>query len=211
MYIDLLHKMLDEWGGVSLDLQRIEFAGVLPGLKAGRFDMGAGGVRRTAARLASPDFALSDPYLADGVGLLVRKDSPIQTWDDARGKALGGVRGENELESAKARLQATNVVEFPGRPESVLAVSNGQVDVVAGSGAELVYVIKTAPNGADLRVVPELIDLTSQGTALRKENQNLLTAVNCLVHKYMADGSMQQLAVKWYGSSAPVDNVAKAP
>jgi ABC-type amino acid transport substrate-binding protein len=209
MYIDFVNLMAKDLKISKVRFVRLEFAGMLPGLKAGRFDMGGAGVNQTPERLASQDFTLSTPYIASGTTLMVRKESPIQSWDDMRDKTLGGGRGEAQTAAARERAQPRNVIEFPGRPEGVLALANGQVDAYALDAAEGAYFIKTAPNGSMFRLLPEVISVVAKGTVFRRENRTLIDSANCVILKYLGAGVFDELTRKWYGTTGPVDTLRK--
>jgi len=64
-------------------LVQLDWAGLLPGLAAGRFDVVASGVTRTAQRLASKDLILLSPDLINGVAITKRRgDDTIKGWAD---------------------------------------------------------------------------------------------------------------------------------
>lgn len=209
LYIDFVNLMAKDRKIPQVKFVRLEFAGMLPGLRAGRFDMGGAGVNQTPARLASPDFKLSTPFIASGATLLLRNESPVRSWEEMRDKTLGGSRGEAQLAAARERANPRNVIEFPGRPEGELALANGQVDALAVDAAEGAYFIRTARDGHNFRLLPDIIGVIPKGTVFRNENTGLINAVNCVIRNYLIFGVFDQLSNKWYGTTGPVDTLRR--
>lgn len=209
MFIDLVNLWAKDLQIPKVQFDRIEFAATLPGLTAGKFDMGGAGVNQTAARLASTDFKLSKPFIASGSSLLLKNDSPVQGWSDMSDKILGGARQEAEFLAAKAKAVPKSTLEFPSTTEAEVALANGQVDAVGMDASEAQLYIKTAPNGSDFRVLADIIDPIAKGTVFRTQNTALIDAVNCEIGKELSDGTIDRLATQWYGSTGVVDTLRK--
>jgi len=114
-----------------------EFGALIPGLKAGRFDMIAAGMYITPTRCREIDF--SDPTYCIGEGYLVKAGNPydLHSYDDARENdevEIGVVAGAVELGYAEAvGIPRERIVVFPDAPSAVAGVQSGRVDAYAGT------------------------------------------------------------------------------
>ena len=205
-YIDLANKWAADLG-LKLEVVFVDWPTVLPGVQSGKFDLGGSGVDRTPARLASKDFIMSDPFIAYGVNLLVKKSSGIQNWDDMKGKKLGVTRGENEGDVAKARIGSivSGVTEYSGYQDGLLDILNGRIDGFATGGPPLAYLVKTAPNGDQLAVVGTPLQVIGEGVAVHEQCPALAQAIDKLIAQYLKDGTLETIYTKWYGTPSPVD------
>ncbi|MDC3425674.1 transporter substrate-binding domain-containing protein [Aquibacillus sp. 3ASR75-11] len=84
--IDLIKALADEVG-IEIDIQAMEFSGVVAGIGSGRFDIGIAGMTITEERKENIDF--SQPYYDAGLILAVRSDNDeIKSVDDLSGKTV---------------------------------------------------------------------------------------------------------------------------
>jgi cystine transport system substrate-binding protein len=194
--------------GKALNLQvkfeKLDFAGLLPGLSAGRFDMIASGVTRTPERLASKDFILLSPYVVNGTAMTRREaDSAIATWKDVCGKVMGAIRGGAFQKIAKEKLPAgcvTESREYPGSTELFLDLSNGRIDFAAHDFLGPKYLVKTGKISGVV-TSDELLATITQSVAVSNKNQPLATAIDALFDGWRKDGTLKGLAEKWFGAS----------
>lgn len=195
-YVELFRKIASDLG-LQVEFVRLEWAGVLPGLGANRFDMGCDGASWTAERLSSTQFLMTAPTAVNATVGLTRKDTGIKTIADAKGKTLGGVRGEIYFESARKALAGSKVVEFPGMTESLLGLVNGQSDLIALNLSNALNVLATHPRKDDLVIVGPALEVFPQSLCVNPNQPDLLVAVNLLLANYRADGTLKALLTKY--------------
>ncbi|SEQ21521.1 cystine transport system substrate-binding protein [Faunimonas pinastri] len=203
-YVDLFSQIGTDLG-LKVKFVQIEWSGILPGLAANRFDLACDGASWTKERLASDQFLMTAPTSINASVAITRKDTGIKTFADANGKPLGGVRGENYLEDAKTALPKSPSTEFPGMPESLIGLQNGQVDLVATNLANALDILATAPNKDDLALVGPALHVFPQGLCVNPRESDLLVATNMLLGNYRADGTLKNLVGKYAPSTADVD------
>jgi len=203
-YYELFRKLAEDLG-LELVVERVAFAGQLPGLAANRFDMACTGTSWTAPRLATTDFLMTGPTGVNATVGLVRNDSPVRAWADGAGRRLGGVRGEIYLESARRSVTgASQVLEFPGHPEGLLALLNGQVDLHAANLTIALNTLQSHPMRAQFRMIMPPLDVFAQSLCVNPRQGDLLVAVNTLLGNYRADGTLARL-VGQFGDPAEVE------
>lgn len=207
-YVDLFSKIGSDLG-LKVEFVQLEWAGILPGLAANRFDLACDGASWTSERLSSTQFFLTAPTAVNATVAITRKDTGIKTFDDAKKAELGGVRGENYFEGAKKALPDATPTEFPGMQESLIGLQNDQVKLVAMNLSNALNVLTTAPNKDELSLVGPALQVFPQGLCVNPKEPDLLVAVNTLLGNYRADGSLKELVTKYGGSSAEVDMLDK--
>lgn len=203
-YVDLFTKIGTDLG-LKVKFVQIEWAGILPGLAANRFDLACDGASWTPERLSSDQFFLTSPTAVNATVALTRKDTGIKTFADAKTAELGGVRGENYFEGAKKALPDAPATEFPGFQESLIGLQNDQVKLVAMNLSNALNVLATAPNKGDLVMVTPALQVYPQGLCVNPKEPDLLVAVNALLGNYRADGSLKALVGKYGDSTDEVD------
>ena len=203
-YVDLFTKIATDLG-LEIEFVKLEWAGILPGLAANRFDMACDGASWTTERLGSDQFLMTSPTSVNATVALTRKDTGIKTFDDAKDKQLGGVSGENYFEDAKTALPDASSNGFPGMQESLIALQNGQVDLVAVNLANALTVLAEAPNKDDLVLVGPALRVFPQGLCVNPREPDLLVAANLLLGNYRADGTLKDLVGKYAPSTADVE------
>jgi ABC-type amino acid transport substrate-binding protein len=208
-YVELF-KQLGADLGLKVAFVRLEWAGILPGLGANRFDLACDGASWTPARLGSTQFLMTAPTAVTASVAVARKDSGITTWDQATGKPIGGVRGENYFEDVKKRLPTSPATTFPGETEAMLGLANGQVQLVALNLSTALHILATTPDKDAFTLVGPALQIFPQGLCVNPREPDLLVAVNTLLGKYRQDGTLKKLIAASGDSTAEVDLLARA-
>lgn len=203
-YVDLFKKIGDDLG-LKVDFVQIEWAGILPGLAANRFDMACDGASWTKERLGSDQFLMTAPTSLNASVALTRKETGIKTIAEGKGKPIGGTNGENYYEDLKKALPGSAQTGFPGEQEALIALGNGQVDLVAMNLMNAMDILAHAPNRDDLALVGPALHVFPQGLCVNTREPDLLSATNMLLGNYRADGTLKALVGKYASSTADVD------
>ena len=83
--VDILKKVAEKMG-MELDLQQMDFDSVIPGVQAGKFDVGMSGITVTDKRKENVDF--SSVYFMAAQAIVVTADSGITGKADLEGKKV---------------------------------------------------------------------------------------------------------------------------
>jgi ABC-type amino acid transport substrate-binding protein len=195
--------------GVKVEFVQLDWAGLLPGLAAGRFDVVASGVTRSAERIASKDFTMLSPYIVNGVAVTkLTNNAKIASWDDVCGKKMGVIRGSNEpklIQQAVPSGCVTNVVEYPGWTELALDLKNGRIDWI---GMDYLGPSYAASKDRNITVLPEVRMPKTQSIAVSAADPDLAKAMDALIARYREDGTLNTLVEKWFGQKV---DFAKMP
>jgi ABC-type amino acid transport substrate-binding protein len=201
--IDVMTAVGEELG-IGVTFRQLDFAGLLPGLTAGRFDVIASGVTRTPERLASTDFILLSPYIVNGAAITRRAgDEDIAGWETVCGKTMGAVRGGTFQKVAMETLPegcVTETREYPGSTELFLDLANRRIDFAAHDFLGPNYLLKSG-KVEDVVVLDELLATITQSVAVSPRNPALAEAIDATLAAWREDGTLQGLAEKWFGAS----------
>jgi polar amino acid transport system substrate-binding protein len=161
----IAHMGIKEMDGVLT-----EFAALIPGLKAKRFDM-------VLAMFINPQrcaqVAFSEPIYRIGQGIVVKKGNPlaIKSWDDLvkndkiRIATMAGAVQTSYLK--KLNVTDARVISLPDGPSALIAVSTGRADVFLISNLSARQMLQTAGATSDLELVAEAPDPIIDGKAGR--------------------------------------------
>jgi L-cystine transport system substrate-binding protein len=198
--IDICTEMAQRLG-LRPNFVVLEWAGILPGLAANRFDIVCTGVGRTPERLAAPDFLFGAATVQDGTGLVVRADNnQIHSWADARGMKMGGVRGAYYSSDVSQLFDGdVQLTEYPGETELFLDLQNGRIDFA--TMGYLVAAVRSTEN-PNLRLVDEPINPIPKGIPVNKNAPTLLANVDRLIAEFTETGQLEEWQIKWFGIPA---------
>lgn len=191
MGYDNIEPVVTDWGGL------------IPGLKAGRFDVITGGMYILKSRCENIDFA--EPMGIFGDAFIVASGNPkgIENYADLVEKDATMVTGAgyNTVEAAKNEgVPDGNVMQVPGPTEILAAVRAGRAD--AGAVTYFTALNLAEEAGGEIEVtnpsaLPEKY-LNWVGIGFRPEDSDFLEGFNAAQAKYL--GSEEMLAaVAEYG------------
>ena len=176
-----------------------EWAAILAGLAAGKYDMIVSQVGITARREQAFDF--SRPYTYSAPQLIVRRNDAAKyaTLADLKGKRVGVGQGSVFEQQVKA-VPGIEVKSYPAAPENLQDLAFGRIDAALNDSLMVSYLLKNSqlPIKAGARVgVPE-----RTGIAFRKGSPQFKAAVDKVLLDATADGSLKTLSLKWFGTDA---------
>lgn len=181
------------------DENKVEFQGVTaktrgPLLDNGEVDMVAATFTITDERKKSYNF--SDPYIKDGVGLLVKKSLGASSLKDLDGKTIGVAQSsttKTALDEEAKKLGITlKYSELGGYPEIKAALDSGRVDCFAVDASILNGYVDDSTVILDDRYDPQ-----EYGIASKKDNAELAKVINEVVNDMKTSGEMDKLIAKW--------------
>ncbi|KUO50740.1 MAG: ABC transporter substrate-binding protein [Desulfitibacter sp. BRH_c19] len=180
--------------GVELNYVTGEWAGLIEGLRAGRYDGILGSMAITPDRLEEVNFTV--PYYYSGAQLIVRKDSGITDPSEMEGKSIAiatGTTFEGDVESLGATVELydddnlTLSELVTGRVDGVIT------DRLVGMGA-----MREIRGGDELVMVGELLRTEEMGIAVHKDDVELLEKLNEILEGMHADGTLTKISEEWH-------------
>ena len=187
--------------GVKLEFVNAPFDGILPGLAAGKYDIGLSSFTDTREREQTVDFVT---YFSAGTSFFVRADGGprIEVLADLCGHTVAVQKGTVQADDATAQAgkckaagkAQLKVLVLPDQPAANLAMSSGRADVSMADSPVAAYQVEKSGGRFELTGKP--YGTAPYGIAVPKGSglaEPLLHAVQAI----MRDGSYAEVLKRW--------------
>jgi len=197
---EVAKAVLARMGIKQVDGVLTEFGSLIPGLKAGRFDIIAAGMFINPKRCAEINF--SEPSYGIGQAMLVVKGNPKGVKDyssikDNPDLKLAVMAGAVEVGYAKdAGVSEGQLVVLPDQSSLVAAVQSGRADAAALTALSIADMAKKADGVESTTPFGEVAGKSVKGHGgfgFRKDDTDLLKAFNAELKKFV--GSPEHIAL----------------
>ncbi|WP_349945984.1 transporter substrate-binding domain-containing protein [Lacrimispora sp. BS-2] len=179
----------------------VEFQGVTaktrgPLLENGEIDLVIATFTITPERKETYNF--STPYFTDAVGLLVNKNSGIESIEDLDGKIIGIAQSSTTKDGFKKYVDEKGFKvnpqfqEFDGYPALAQALATKQIDCFSVDRAILTGYLNDGN-----QILSDRFAEQDYGVAAAKQNAGLAAIVDEKVTSMVSDGSLMALQDKW--------------
>jgi polar amino acid transport system substrate-binding protein len=200
MDADLMHA-LGAVMGLKVTLVNSNFETIIPGLAAGRYDVGASSFTDTKEREKTVDFV---DYFNAGISFYAKSSANpgVNTIADLCGKTVATEKGTVETEEAqkqsktctKEGKKAVTVLIFPGQDAVNLAVSSGRAELGMADSPVVAYQIKQS-NG-QFKLVGKSYAFAPYGLAIPKTS-GMTTPILAALKVLIANGEYHAILSKW--------------
>jgi polar amino acid transport system substrate-binding protein len=190
-----LANAIGQYLGRPVEIQNTAFAGLIPSLQTHKIDLIISSMTATPERARS--IAFSDPYLKTVLCLLVAKNSPIQSIQDADqpGQVLAVKLGTTGHIYARDHIKKAEVRVLDKEDACVLEVVEGK------AGAFIYDQFSTYQNWRrnpdTTRALLRPFQEESWAIGLRQEDTALREQVNAFLKDYKERGGFEQLGDRW--------------
>ncbi len=196
-----LSKALAALMGLKANVVNETFDGIIPGLAAGKYDMGASSFTDTKAREKVVNFV--DYFLA-GTSFFTKASggTSVTGLSDLCGKTVAVEKGTTEESDAtaqgakckKAGKSGVTVLTFADQNGANLALSSGRAQLVMADSPVAAYAIKKS-NG-QFKITGQTYGTAPYGLAIPK-NSGLDQAVLAALKVLMSNGTYSSIMAKW--------------
>lgn len=170
--------------------------GIIAGLVTGRYDTIVGSMGITEERKKAVDFV--GPYYRSGIGLFVRKGAGIESIDKLEGKTIGVTLGEISEKWVRSQNKFS-VRTYKGLPEMLLDLGAGRIDAIVADDVPVLVAINKS-NAPVEQVESAQLPRFDNGIAIRKNNPELVAAIQGALDNMLADGTYEAISKKWIGA-----------
>lgn len=205
---DILAYICDDWG-VELEQLDLPFQGILTGLDAGQYDMVATAV--TISKTRAEQYAFTQPIaLAGQMVVKLKGNDKVTTNEDGTlnlaGLTIGvqqGATSETVLEAYKESVVAAGgesyeqMIGYAAFPEVYLDLQNGRIDALVQGRASALVQVNNNPDTYE--AVCSIGTPAYYGWCCRKDDQDLMDALNVTIQKMIDDGTLAKIQEKWLG------------
>jgi polar amino acid transport system substrate-binding protein len=187
--------------GLKAKLINSDFETIIPGLAAGRYDLGISSFTDTKEREKTVDFV---DYFSAGISFYAKSSANpgVSTVADLCGKTVAAEKGTVETEEAEAQSKkctkegkkAVTTLSFPGQNAVNLAVSSGRAELGMADSPVADYQVKQSEGG--FKLIGKEYEVAPYGIAIPKTSgmtQPVLGAVKAVI----ADGTYEKILAKW--------------
>ncbi|WP_070121047.1 glutamine ABC transporter substrate-binding protein [Bacillus marinisedimentorum] len=192
--IDLINAIAEDQG-IEVEIEAMEFDGVIAGMQSGRYDIGIAGITITEERKESIEF--SDPYYDAGLMIAVRgDDEEIKSEADLAGKKVGTRSGTTSEDYLKDNHPDAEIQAFPGIVEAYMDLQAGRLDAVLYDAPNVKYYIATE-GGGDMKTVGDILQGEQYGIAMPKDSE-LVDKINEGLKNVQDNGTYDDIYEKWF-------------
>ncbi len=202
--VDLLKKLAADMG-VQLDIQNLDFNGLIPGLQSKKFDLVSVGLSDTAERRKAVDFTRGYvPYVQVlGVPENTNTEATVGAFN-ASNKTITALQGSTGEKLAKATFPKAKQAAFPDQNAALLQVATGRADGIVVEDYLLAQFQKSNPGRLKQAALPEPLALEYGSWAVQKGNTAFVQYLNDWLCGAQKDGSLAKIYESAFGvSQAP--------
>nr|WP_320148150.1 basic amino acid ABC transporter substrate-binding protein [uncultured Anaeromusa sp.] len=193
--IDLI-KALGTKMGYEVQIQNMNFDGLIPALEAGNIDATVAGMTIKEERAKKVLF--SKPYYQSGLIVAVKNDNnTIKSVKDLEGKRIAVQIGTTGADAAK-KIPNAVVREFNNAPEAFMELKAGGADAVINDKPVTAYYLKQGGD-KDAKMVGDVLQAEEYGIAMNKKSTELKEKMDKALDEMKASGEYDKLYEKWFG------------
>jgi polar amino acid transport system substrate-binding protein len=209
-----LRDAMGERLGVKFTDMPAQFASIIPGIQAGRFDMGMSAFGDFAEREKIVDIV---NYMLEGTSIIVLDGNPkgVHKISDACGLNAGAVQGSIPLELLNKQKglcpadKPLNILQFPSNDQIKIALQSGRVDLSMDTTGVAAYSLQHQPEGGKKLelVTGAKYAVGYQAMLVGKENPQLRDALKAAMQSLIDDGTYGKIFEKWGLGENKLDKV----
>jgi polar amino acid transport system substrate-binding protein len=185
--------------GLKLQVVPTAWDGIIPGLKADKFDMLMSAMTITPDRAKEINF--SSPYIAADQSIAVQNsNTTIKSEADLAGKVVGGQVNTTGLMVAAKIPGIKEIQKFDTIVLAFEALETGKIDAILNDYPVNAYMSKQR---GKTKVVQKIITDEKYGMGVKQGNSQLLNNINAALAKTHTDGSYDTVFKKWFGAPEP--------
>jgi polar amino acid transport system substrate-binding protein len=205
-----LGKALGDILGVKFEFQKATFDGIIPGLKAGKYELGMSSFTDTKQREQVVDFV---SYFKAGTALMVPSGNPKSLSTDGSslcGLTVGAEKGTIQADDIDARSKkcaaggdkAISAKVYPDQNAVNLALATGRIDAALADSGVAGYMADQS--SGKFEIVGEPYATAPYGIAVPKDEGDFEKALQGAIDKIIANGTYAEILKKWEATQGAI-------
>ena len=192
--VDILKKICEELG-VEMVIEQMDFESVLPGVQAGKYDVGMSGISITEKRQKNALF--TDPYCLAAQAIVVVEGSSIAGKADLEGKKISVQTGTTA--ESFCMDNGYDVSSFAANSDAQTALTSGKVDawVIDDLTAADMVKVYNAAGGDQLVILGEAMTTEPYAFAFAFGSEDLVAEISTILNGLVADGTIASIFEKY--------------
>ncbi|WP_145530103.1 cystine ABC transporter substrate-binding protein [Yersinia alsatica] len=189
---------LAEHMGVKAKITPTKWDGMLASLESKRIDVAINQVTISEERKKKYDF--STPYTISGIQVLTKKgnEGKFNKPEDLEGKKVGVGLGSNYEQWLRENLKGVDIRTYDDDPTKYQDLRVGRTDAILVDRLAALDLVKKTND--TLAVAGPAFARQESGVALRKNNPQLLAAINQAIAEMQKDGTLAKISEKYFGA-----------
>lgn len=186
-------KAIADFVGMDFSVEDMAFDSLITALNSGQIDMVVAGMSVTDERLEQVNF--SNPYYRAAQVIIVPKEgATVASSADLAGKKIGVQEGTTGDIYVEENVENADLNRFKKAVDAAIDLANGRLDAVVLDEQPALRIV--AQNDA-LTVLDEALTEEEYAIAVRKDNPELLSAINACLDDLAETGKTDELLTKY--------------
>lgn len=199
--VDFADEIGERLGRPGVEIIDQPYAGIFAGLFAKRYDFIIAPTNITEER--AKQMLFTEPYMATGLGFLIRAKDQMSVLEDLRGKTItvnsGSISDSWATENAAAL--GFQVQRYSKNADAVQAVGAGRAYANVADVPVTEYIANQ--QAKQFKIGYELYTGRSFGLPFRTDDVAFRNQVETIIEQMKADGSLAKINQKWFGKAPP--------
>ena len=186
---------------LKIEFQPIDWAMKETELNSGNIDVIWNGYSITEERKEKVDFSI--PYIGGGQIFVVLADSPIETWDDLKGKTVAAQQSSSTVDllaNHESGIMDTfangEIIQYPSYNDVFNDLDSKRSEAIAVSEIYARYTMKQKGSGK-YRVLEQSFAEEDTAVGVRKTDTEFLEKLNTTLTDMEKDGTLGEIKSKW--------------
>lgn len=192
--IDILEEVCAQLG-VSLEIQQMDFDSVLPGVQAGKYDMGVSGITITEKRQKNVLF--TDAYCLAAQAIVVKEGSPISSKADLEGKTVAVQTGTTAESFCMENGYTVSAYAANNDAQSALLQGKADAWVIDDLTAADMVKVYNAQGGDQLVILDEAMTTEPYAFAMAFGSEDTIEAINGILKTMEDSGAIAAIFDKY--------------
>lgn len=190
-----LANLIGEKLGYEIEIQNIDFNGLIPAVQAGKLDFVMAGMTPTPDRDKVVDF--STPYNETVQMVVTKKDSGIKKVEDLAGKTVGAQTSsiQEDLANEVAKTVDLKVESRNLIPEVIQEIMTKRFDAAI---IEDIVAENYVERNKELTFFPVVVDDIDYKAAVLPEGSELKEKFDKAINELTEEGKIDELREKWF-------------